>query len=398
MTSTGPSSRPRASALFGLGDRLDALEVRPARARRASRSSSARGLLLRVAMSVLPADASAPRASRRRPCRGGSTRRSSTSPRLEPARAASRRPRACARRRGSRRALGARVVPGSATLDFALDRVPGECLGGLARAADRRRAPSGTSSRHSSSGEHDRRSGRATASFSRAICLARVAEDVGVLEPDVRQQDDRRVEDVRRVEPAAEPGLDDGCVDAARGEVGERGRGQRLELRRADRLGRRADARDRALERLGRRCRAARASRSRAATCTRRRRGPSARSSAAIVRVAVDLPFVPTTCTERNARCGSPSASSSACMRPRPNSSGHGDSDATHSVWPSCELAVVVLRGAARSLTLAYSARAGSFVLSTWSSRVRAAAVRPPSARARGRSLARGRAGAPPAA
>ena len=74
--------------------------------------------------------------------------------------------------------------------------------------------PSGTSSRHSSSGSTTVAPGRATASFSRRDLLPRVAEDVGVLEADVRQQDDGRVEDVRRVEPAAEPGLDDGCVDA----------------------------------------------------------------------------------------------------------------------------------------------------------------------------------------
>ena len=64
--------------------------------------------------------------------------------------------------------------------------------------------------------------------------LGRVAEHLGVLEGDVREQDDRRVDDVRRVEPPAEPGLDDGHVDAALGELGERRGGQRLELGRSD--------------------------------------------------------------------------------------------------------------------------------------------------------------------
>ena len=54
--------------------------------------------------------------------------------------------------------------------------------------------------------------------------------------------------DVRRVEPAAEARLDDRDVDAARGELGERGRGEHLELRRADRLGVRPDPLERALE------------------------------------------------------------------------------------------------------------------------------------------------------
>ena len=81
--------------------------------------------------------------------------------------------------------------------------------------------------------------------------LAGLAEHLGVLEPDVRQQHDARVEDVRRVEPAAEPGFDDGDVDAALGEVGERRGGQHLELRRADRFGVGAHAGDRALEPVG---------------------------------------------------------------------------------------------------------------------------------------------------
>ena len=51
--------------------------------------------------------------------------------------------------------------------------------------------------------------------------LDRVAEHVGVLEPDVRQVHDARTEDVRRVEPAAQPRLDDRGVDAVRRELRE---------------------------------------------------------------------------------------------------------------------------------------------------------------------------------
>ena len=58
---------------------------------------------------------------------------------------------------------------------------------------------------------------------------------------------------------------------------------------------------------------------------------PSASSSCSIVRVAVDLPFVPTTWMAGNASCGSPSAPSNARMRSRPKpSTGHGLSPATH--------------------------------------------------------------------
>ena len=84
-------------------------------------------------------------------------------------------------------------------------------------------------------GQHDGRAGLRDRELLARDLLARVAEDVGVLEADVRQQDDARVDDVRRVEPAAESGLDDGGVDTALGEVRERGRGQRLELRRVRR-------------------------------------------------------------------------------------------------------------------------------------------------------------------
>src|SRR6478609_4071640 len=53
------------------------------------------------------------------------------------------------------------------------------------------------------------------------------------------------------------------------------------------------------------------------------------------------LPFVPTTWIAGNALCGSPSEASSARMRPRPNSSGQGESDASQATLPSAEGSVV---------------------------------------------------------
>ena len=78
--------------------------------------------------------------------------------------------------------------------------------------------------------------------------LEGVAEHVGVLEPDVRQQDDARAKHVRRVVPAAETRLDHCDVDGGVREGCERGRGDRFELRRAELLRGGADAADCGLE------------------------------------------------------------------------------------------------------------------------------------------------------
>ena len=87
-----------------------------------------------------------------------------------------------------------------------------------------------------------------TASFSAAIS-SRVSPRTSVCSSaDVREQDDVRAEDVGRVEPAAEPRLDDRDVDVAPRELRERGRADRLELRRLLRLGLGPDASDRRLE------------------------------------------------------------------------------------------------------------------------------------------------------
>ena len=94
--------------------------------------------------------------------------------------------------------------------------------------------------------EHDDRAGPDHRELLGRDRLTRRAEDVGVVERDVRQHDDRRVEHVRRVVAPAEPRLDHGHVDLARRELGQRGRREHLELRRALRV--RANARERALE------------------------------------------------------------------------------------------------------------------------------------------------------
>ena len=59
----------------------------------------------------------------------------------------------------------------------------------------------------------------------------RRAEPARVLEPDVGEHLHARVDDVGGVVAAAEAGLDDGGVDAAAGQLGVGGGGQRLELR-----------------------------------------------------------------------------------------------------------------------------------------------------------------------
>ena len=119
------------------------------------------------------------------------------------------------------------------------------------RAPPSRTSCPGTSGANSSSGSTTTAPACATASFSRAIS-PRVSPSTSVCSsPTFVSSDDTRVEHVRRVEPAAEPRFDDRDVDAARGEVGERRRGQHLELRRPDRLGVGAHAGDRPLEPVG---------------------------------------------------------------------------------------------------------------------------------------------------
>ena len=90
--------------------------------------------------------------------------------------------------------------------------------------------------------------GWTTASFSAAIASRVVAEHFRVLQPDVRQHLNRRAKDVGRIVAPAEPGLDDGDVDAGRRKLGEGRGGEHLELRRLERLGLGTHALDRRLE------------------------------------------------------------------------------------------------------------------------------------------------------
>ena len=69
-----------------------------------------------------------------------------------------------------------------------------------------------------------------------------------MLERDVREHDDARLEHVRRVVAPAETRLDDGDVDPGLRKRREGRRRQNLELRRSDPLGRAADSGDGALE------------------------------------------------------------------------------------------------------------------------------------------------------
>ena len=101
----------------------------------------------------------------------------------------------------------------------------------LARRRERRRRP-GRGARTCRRGGRRSRLVRGDGELLARDLLERVAEHVRVLEPDVREQDDARAKHVRRVVPPAEPGLDDGDVDAGVGEGGERGSGDDLELRR----------------------------------------------------------------------------------------------------------------------------------------------------------------------
>ena len=69
-----------------------------------------------------------------------------------------------------------------------------------------------------------------------------------MIKGDVGEDDNPRVEDIGRIESATETRLDNRDIDPGAGELGERGRGQRFELRRADPLRGGAHASDRGVE------------------------------------------------------------------------------------------------------------------------------------------------------
>ena len=220
--------------------------------------------------------AQAARGWRRRPCRAGSRRtgraRSAGSLAEQPVGRLGR------VRAVQDEAVAALEPPGKANLGLGRDGLAEVGLGGFARAAEPDLAA------RDELREARRRAGRlpgprARPRASRRAIASGVSPSTSACsERHVREQDDRRVDDVGRVEPAAEPGLDRGDLDALCRELRERGRRQRLELRRPDLLRgrpnpRRPPARSRPRRR---RPRSAPPSRSRAATCTRRppARGP----------------------------------------------------------------------------------------------------------------------------
>ena len=78
--------------------------------------------------------------------------------------------------------------------------------------------------------------------------LPTIAEHVHVIQSDIREQDDRCAEHVRRVVASTETCLDNSSVDVVRREHGDRRSRQPLALRRADRDGGLAYPADRLLE------------------------------------------------------------------------------------------------------------------------------------------------------
>ena len=131
--------------------------------------------------------------------------------------------------------------PRQAHLRLAGDGSPEERLGRLARAAGPRLV-SGDERRPLRLAEDDHRARFRNRELLSGDLLPRAAEDIGVIEADVRQQDDARVDHVRRVMASAEARLDHGDVDLLLSELRECRRGEDLELRRAFRA--RANALD----------------------------------------------------------------------------------------------------------------------------------------------------------
>ena len=99
---------------------------------------------------------------------------------------------------GGEQAVGDREIARARRAARCAPRAPRRSRGREPRRARRESSPSTTTA-----------PGETTAIFSAEDLLGRVAEQRGVIEADVREPDDARVEHVRRVEAAAEAGLDD---------------------------------------------------------------------------------------------------------------------------------------------------------------------------------------------
>ena len=270
-----PRARDRGDRVV---DRLDLGEP-PSRAGSRARRRAAPWRSTRWSPRSVRRRAPGARASPPRPCRGGSTRRRCSCPPGDAAAPSRARP-GCARRPRSPSRSDARAGPGARTSTSPSTPAPRNAPA-ASRAPPSRTCLPGTSWANSASGMTTIASCCGDGELLARDRLARLAEHVHVVQPDVREQDDRCVEHVRRVVASTEPRLDDRSVDVVRREHGERRSGQHLELRRADRDRGLAYAADRSLEvGLGRhRSGSARSSRARGARDTRRRSGPSRRGA-----------------------------------------------------------------------------------------------------------------------
>ena len=115
------------------------------------------------------------------------------------------------------------------------DRTAEERLGRVASAADSHLVP-GHEVGVRLVGEDDHGAGLRHRELLPGDVLDGAAEDVDVIEADVREQHDARPEHIRRVVAASEPRLHDRDVDVRLRERGERGGGDDLELRRVQLL------------------------------------------------------------------------------------------------------------------------------------------------------------------
>ena len=89
--------------------------------------------------------------------------------------------------------------------------MPDECICSMQCAANSNRATRDEGGKRVV-GKYDDAALRGDGQLLACDLLDGVAEHIGVLEPHAREQDDARAQDVRRVEPPAEPRFDDGVL------------------------------------------------------------------------------------------------------------------------------------------------------------------------------------------
>ena len=296
MTSTRRRGRERGRARRRVGLDLDAVEARRGAGRRPPRRGSARGVGGLRSRQACGRRGPAGRGSRRVLVGRGSTRRRRSRAARAAARAASRRPRGCGRRRGPRPPrISSR--PGRPPRRAA-DRLAEERL-------DRLRARRRSAPRPGRDARTRRRAARRSRAgprrrASRAAIASRVSPRTSVCSsPTFVSRTTRRIDDVRRVVPAAEPRLDRRRPSTPRAAKSAKAAAVSVSncvAPSASAAG--ADTLDRALEPGGVGVEPLVPARD----VRRGVRGPAdrARDPAS----GVDLPFVPTTCTASNVRCG----------------------------------------------------------------------------------------------